>query len=98
MANTEALKLYLINQISSLNDDATLTKLEKVLNTSGKVAVAKLKKRVEKKSYAGSKKVTTKASQSDITKLYGTLQLNMSIEEIDKQLNALRNEWERDIY
>ena len=34
----------------------------------------------------------------NITRLYGTLKLNMSIEEIDNQLKALRNEWERDFF
>ena len=40
--------------------------------------------------------INNKDSKPDITKLYGTLKLNMSVEEIDKQLKALRNEWERD--
>lgn len=34
--------------------------------------------------------------KNDITKLYGTLKLNMSIEEIDNDLKNLRNEWERE--
>ena len=34
--------------------------------------------------------------KNDITKLYGTLKLNMSIEEIDNDLKNLRNEWARE--
>ena len=33
----------------------------------------------------------------DYKKLYGTLNLGLTVEEIDKELKDLRNEWERDI-
>ena len=41
-------------------------------------------------------KAVGQPKKNDITKLYGTLKLNMSLEEIDNDLKNLRNEWERD--
>jgi hypothetical protein len=40
--------------------------------------------------------VSTK-EKFDYSQLYGSLNLGMSIDEIDKELKALRSEWERDI-
>ena len=41
-------------------------------------------------------KAVVQPKKNDITKLYGTLKLNMSVEEIDNDLKNLRNEWERE--
>lgn len=41
-------------------------------------------------------KTVGQPKKNDITKLYGTLKLNMSIEEIDNDLKNLRNEWDRE--
>ena len=41
-------------------------------------------------------KAVIQPKKNDITKLYGTLKLNMSIEEIDNDLKNLRNEWDRE--
>jgi hypothetical protein len=57
-----------------------------------------LLRNLEKLSVLRLKKPKTIAtpSKNTITKLYGTLNLNMSVEDIDTQLKTLRNEWERD--
>ncbi len=44
MATTEAIKLHLISQIASLNDDAILSHLENVLNKLVVVKTQTLKK------------------------------------------------------
>lgn len=41
-------------------------------------------------------KAVEQPKKNDITKLYGTLKLNMSLEEIDNDLKNLRNEWDRE--
>lgn len=51
-----------------------------------RLSILRIKK---EKAVASPKKI-------DVTKLYGTLKLNMSLEEIDNQLNDIRNEWERE--
>ena len=40
-------------------------------------------------------KAVVQPKKNDITKLYGTLKLDMSVEEIDNDLKNLRNEWVR---
>lgn len=57
-----------------------------------------LLKNLEKLSILKVKKSKSTAvkSKKDITKLYGKLKLDMSVDEIDSQLKNLRNEWERD--
>lgn len=41
-------------------------------------------------------KSIAKTKSTNISKLRGTLHLNMTVEEIDQSLKNLRNEWERD--
>lgn len=40
---------------------------------------------------------TVQEPKVDYESLHGSVKLNKSIEEIDKELKALRDEWERDI-
>ena len=96
MSNSQMLKLQLISKIAALNNDATLTQLEKVLENADNTNKNALKKTIGKETKTKTALTNDKDSKPDITKLYGTLKLNMSVEEIDKQLKALRNEWERD--
>lgn len=44
------------------------------------------------------KTTTQKSTPSPISKLRGSLKLNMTVEEIDHSLKTLQDEWERDIY
>jgi hypothetical protein len=67
--------------VELLSDDAL-----DLLRHLEKLAILRLKK----------PKTEVNPNKKDITKLFGTLQLNMSIEDVDSQLKTLRNEWERD--
>ena len=41
-------------------------------------------------------KVVAPPKKINITDLYGTLKLNMSVEEIDNQVKTMRDEWDRE--
>ncbi|MEO5599424.1 MAG: hypothetical protein ABIR06_00720 [Cyclobacteriaceae bacterium] len=50
---------------------------------------------------AGTEDVTTQVQDSKTdyyAKFYGTMKSNLSQEELDKKLNALREEWKRDTF